>query len=120
MLECISRPVAAVQSRQRERFRSGVALVVQVMNRVDRSCIAKRRAAAQSGMQIYRQERGMPVVRMHHIRFDAQKLTAVDDGAAEERVPMQEVVDSVMPRIDMRAIEEIVVLDEDQRYITAG
>src|SRR5687767_11433341 len=106
-----------MQTSERKCRRRGVALIVEVVNRVHRSRVAERRAAAQTGVQIHRQQSGVPVVRMEHIRRDAEELAAADDGAAEECVAMQEVVDAGTPGVDVVAIEEEVVLHQYQRYI---
>ena len=53
MLDGVGRPIAPVQSRDRESFRAGVPLIVEVVDGEDRSRGAKVVGVAQSGLSPY-------------------------------------------------------------------
>src|SRR4051794_37366076 len=57
MLERVRRPVAAVQADRHEAVRAGDALVVEVVDRVDRSRVSELAAAAKSSVEINGQQR---------------------------------------------------------------
>ena len=120
MLERVGRPVAHVQSGDAERFRPGIALIVEVVDRVDGARVAKVVAGAQSGMEIDRQQRRVPIVSVKNVGRDAEKTAAFDDGATEKRETLQVVVKAVdARRVNLFAIEVVVVGDEDQRNVAS-
>src|SRR5438105_12175063 len=98
MLEGIGRPVAAVQSKGVELLAASDALVIQIVNRVDGACAREPRASAQSGMEIDRQQRGMPVMRVHDFGRHTEDLASADDRAAEKCEALDAVVVAVRAR----------------------
>src|SRR5207302_4695302 len=98
MLDRVGRPIARVKSRDRKCIRARIALTVEVVDREDRSRAAEVVASAQPGMEISRQQRSVPVVRVNDVRGDAEKSATIDDRTAEEREALQVVVESVEPR----------------------
>src|SRR2546428_11981669 len=60
----------------------------------------------------------MPIMRVQNIGHNAEELAGADDGAAEKREALDAVVVAVSARrIDLLAIEEMVVRDKVERDI---
>src|SRR3954465_12562673 len=120
MLERVRCPIAAVQADGHEAVRAGDALIVEIVDRVNRSRVSELAAAAKSGMEIDRQQRRMPVVRVDDVRRDAEALTTADDGAAEEREALDAIVVAVdARRVNLRTVKVVVIADEHERDVRA-
>src|SRR5882724_10008001 len=121
MLDRVRRPVSAVQPERAELAMPADALVVEVVNRVDRARAAEVLAAAQARVKVDRKKGYVPVVRMNDIRCVAEDFAAADDSPAEKSEPLDPVVVSIEAfRVDVRAIEEIVVGDQYERDVGPG
>src|SRR5207302_5562695 len=93
-------PIAAMQAQRGEAVGRGDALVVEIVNRVDRPRAAELIAPAQSRMKINGKQRRMPIVRVDDVRRDAEHLASADDGAAEEG----EALDAVVVPVETRRV----------------
>src|SRR3954451_13508843 len=91
MLERVRRPIAAVQSERHEALHARDALIVEIVDRVNRSRVSERAAAPKSGVEINGQQRGVPVVRVDNVRRNAEALAAANNGPAEEREALDAV-----------------------------
>jgi hypothetical protein len=119
MFERIGRPVAAVQAGEAERVRPGRALVVEVVDGENSARVAERIVPAQAGLEVQRQQRGVPVVAVQDVGPDVEQLARADDGPAEEGVAQEKVIAIGTGRVDLVALEEVVVGDEVHRHVRA-
>ena len=120
MLEGVREPVTSAQSEGFELCGRSDALIVQVVNRVNRTRRAEVVGGAQPGMEIDWQQRGVPVVCVHDVGRDAEHLACSDHGTAEKRVALHTVVVAVVsPGVDRVAIEEVIVRHQIQRDVCA-
>jgi hypothetical protein len=71
-------------------------------------------------MQVYRQKSRMPVVAMKDVGGNVEIFAAVDQCPTEENVSQQRIIEAGAGAVDLIAVVEVVVADENQRNVGAG
>jgi len=72
-------------------------------------------------VEVHGEERRVPVVGVDDVGREAEELAAADDGPGEEGESLDAVVVAVETRrVDVLAIEEVVIGYKDQRNVGAG
>ena len=101
------------QLERRKPVDAVAPLIIQVVDGVNGGCALEGGRSTQSGIEVDRQERSLPVVCVNDVELQAEVLGGGDDGAAEEGVPFEIVVEAIVASsVESAPIEVVIVRDE--------